>query len=143
MIFKRTLILAQALLTNGLVMPDDEEERLVLLEYALQEVANKATTLRLVSLNVDNRIVKPSGVEGVFMRSPALPRNVEEEIDIDEPLAFAVARYLAAFVSEDPKIAEYHVNKAIDIINQYNTTVESYLEGLDNDTSTARIPQSY
>jgi len=126
--WKKAKVLVSALLTNNMVLPDDEEESLALLEYALQEVANRATTLRLLTTNVDNRIAKHTDIEGVFMRLPALPVNDEEELDIDEQLCFAVARFMASFIVDSPTLVMLHESKAIDIINQYNSTIEAYQE---------------
>ena len=56
----------------------------------------------------------------------------DDEIDIDEDLCFALARYTASLISKEK--VQLHEEKAEDIIMKYNQNVYQILEKIKFDT---------
>jgi hypothetical protein len=107
---------------------DNDEVVKQLLSYAYSIVAKKAESLRLMTLDKSGDIMRGS-IGDYLTRRPTLPEDDYSELDIDEDLAFAAARYVAAAISKD-KIA-YHISDAENIILQYNGIVYSMLEKMN------------
>ena len=124
--WKELQILVESIIGGDHVLVKDSAKRLALLNYALHEVANRATTLRLLTDNTDEHIIRQAR-EGTFIREAVLPENDEEVVDIDTGLCFAVARYMASFISKEDKTILRHEYKASQIILKYNSKVESFL----------------
>jgi len=117
-----------ALLTGDTQIPDDEQEFLALLNYAFMEIANLADAMRLFTDDVNEQIVR-MGIGGKFVRMPRMPEKENSELDIDEPLAFAVARLIASKLST--RKYEIHVAEARSIITKYNENVYAYMDKID------------
>ena len=105
------------LLIGDNVLPSDGAVLIGLLEYAMSTVAMQADSLHLMTLNADANILRRA--QGDYLiRTPSMPLTDDEHIDIDDELAFAVARYLASYVSRDK--GGIHVQAADRIIKDYN-----------------------
>jgi len=121
--------LVRALLIGDQTLTKNEAEILVLVEYAFDKVANEADALKLFTEDVAaNRILR-SGPGRQFVRKPALPTNDADEMDIDNELCFAVARYICSFVSREK--GGIHINEAGNLIRAYNNKVATYFENLE------------
>lgn len=122
MTYKEIKALTQVLLSGDMTYPDDEVESLMILKYALEEVALSADTA-ILSYPIaekdtnDRSIIRITEQERVVFRA-TLPTTDESVIEIDEGLVFAVARYMASFVSSDKM--QYHYSIADKIVTRYN-----------------------
>ena len=123
MTYKRLKNLTQLLLSGDTVLPvDDDEELLPLLEYALEMVAYAAETQVLRSTDNTQEFIRDSYKDaGEFIRRAKLPVSNEDIIDIDEGLIFAVARKMAAFVSQEK--FNYHDSVGDAIIAKFNESI--------------------
>ncbi len=131
MTWSRLQNLVSGLLAGDTVLPKDVDLRLALLEYALEEVASNTEALKLYQSNDSTREKVRRSVydSGQFVARATLPTSNEDEIDIDQGLTFAIARYMASFISKE-KFA-MHEAKAKEIINRYNAKVYSYRDEVD------------
>jgi len=121
--------LVRALLIGDQTLTKNEAEILVLVEYAFDKVANEADALKLFTEDVARNRILRSGPGRQFVRKPALPATDTEEMDIDNELCFAVARYMCSFVSREK--GGIHVNEAGNLIRAYNNKVATYFENLE------------
>jgi len=121
--------LVRALLIGDQTLTKNEEEILVLVEYAFDKVANQADALKLFTEDVAaNRILR-SGPGKQFVRKPELPTNDTDEMDIDSELCFPLARYVCSFVSREKM--GVHIEEAGNLIRAYNQKVSTYFENLE------------
>ena len=131
MTFKDFKSLTSVLLTGDVVLTNNDDELLMLLRYSFERVANEADALKLfTSHNPNERIVR-NGPGGLFVRMPKTPEYEEDEIDLDEELCFAAARYICSFVSTTK--AQLHIQEAGKIINSYNQKVQTFFETLERE----------
>ena len=121
--------LVRALLIGDNTLTKNEDEILVLLEYAYDKVANEADALKLFTTDVASNRILRSGPGRQFVRKPAIPTDDADELDIDNELSYAVARYICSFVSRE-KMA-VHIREAGNIIRAYNQKVQTYFETLE------------
>ena len=120
--------LVSALLIGDNTLTKKNDEVLVLLEYAFDKVANQADALKLFTTNIqENRILR-QGPGRMFLKRPSLPTSDDDELDIDNELTYAVARYICSFVSREK--TALHVVEADNIIRAYNQKVQTYFETL-------------
>ena len=109
--------LTSGLLTGDNVLPKDEAALQGLVQYALTTVAMQADSLHLMTLSTTADVLRLA--QGDYLiRMPVAPVFDEDLIDIDEELTFAIARYIASFVSRDK--GGIHVQAANRIILDYN-----------------------
>ena len=112
-------------LTSGLLIADtslpiDVEVLKGLVQYALTTVATKADSLHLMTLNKDENILRLA--QGDYLiRIPDVPNSDEDPVDIDDELIFAVARYIASYISKEK--GGIHAQIADRIIKDYNAKV--------------------
>lgn len=116
--------LTRALLIGDNTLPKGADELLGLLEYAYLMVSNKAEALHLLTMNQNDDINRRS-VGDWLSRTPELPNSDDDELDIDKELGFAVARYIASFISKDKPAV--HENEAKKVIDDYNSKVHDVL----------------
>jgi len=120
--------LVSALLAGDLKLPKEPEQRIELLKYGYESVMNKAVVLSLLvnrkATDLDDVFSQTS--YGEFIRRPSLPTNDTDVLDIDKALVFAVARFMASFISKEKYL--YHEQKAIELIKSYNNKVYAYDE---------------
>lgn len=124
------------LLTGDNVLPESENVLQGLVSYALTTVATKADSLHLMTLSTTANVLRLS--QGDYLiRMPEAPEFDEDLLDIDEELVFAVARYVASYLSQSK--GGIHVKAADRIILDYNAKtyeiteqmqVEAYEEGV-------------
>jgi len=121
--------LVRALLIGDNTLTKNETEILVLVEYAFDRIANEADALKLFTEDVAANQILRSGPGRQFLRKPALPVNNEDEIDVDNELSYAVARFICSFVSREKM--SFHEEEAMKIIRAYNHKVSTYFENLE------------
>ncbi|MCK5848330.1 MAG: hypothetical protein KAH01_03955 [Caldisericia bacterium] len=121
--------LVRALLIGDNTLTKNNDEILVLLEYAFDKTANETDALKLFITDVPENQILRQGPGRQFVRKPALPIADDEELDIDNELCFVVARFIASFVSRE-KVA-VHVAEAQNLIRFYNAKVTTYFETLE------------
>lgn len=105
------------LLTGDNVLPTGEGVLEGLVEYALTTVAMQADSLHLMTLSTTADVLRLAQGDYLIRRpiSPALDTDL---LDIDEELSFAVARYVASYVSREK--GGIHVQAADRIVKDYN-----------------------
>lgn len=117
MTYKVFKSITTGLLTGDNVLPADAEVLQGLVQYALTTVATQADSLHLMTLSTTANVLRLS--QGDYLiRIPEIPELDTDVMDIDEELNFAVARYLASYISRDK--GGIHVNAAERIIKDYN-----------------------
>ena len=112
--------LTSGLLIGDTLLPLDSEVLKGLVQYALNTVATQADSLHLRTLNKDANILRLAQGD-YFIRTPQIPNKDTDFIDIDEELTFAVARYLASYISKEKSI--FHMREADRVIKDYNSKV--------------------
>ena len=123
--------LCRALLIGDNVLTKDNSEMLVLLSYSFDKIANEADALKLLTaVSTDSQIIR-QGPGKLFVRMPAMPGSDEEELDIDNELCYAAARFICSFVSRER--GGIHVNEAMHLIRAYNQKVQVFLENMAQD----------
>jgi len=135
--------LVTGLLTGDNVLPSDEAVLQSLFSYALTTVATQADSLHLMTLSTTADVLRLA--QGDYLiRMPVTPTLDADLIDIDEELTFAVARYVASYVSREK--GGIHVQAADRIIKDYNAKtyeiidqmqLEAYQEGVAEECYTA------
>ncbi len=125
MTYKRLQTLITGLLTGDVVLPSDTDVILSLLEMGMSEVATQAEAMHLMTLNRMNKITRLS-MGQYTVRTPELPSNDSEELDIDHELCFPLARIIASYLSLNKM--EVHVREAKRLIVDYNIKVYEILE---------------
>jgi hypothetical protein len=129
MTYKEFKTLTKALLIGDVNLTSDDAEIMMLLEYAFQRIADEADALKLLTEpNPDEQIIR-NGPGLLYIRMPKLPEFEDDELDLDNELCFAAARFVCSFVSKD-KIS-LHITEASNIIRSYNQKVQSFLESLE------------
>ncbi len=127
MTYTRFKATASALLTGDNVLPQDSDSLLGLLEMAFNDLVTHADSLHLMTLNRDNELNRIAAGDYV-MRTPELPRNDIDELDVDNELCFPLARFVASYVSD--KKGTVHFGEARRLINDYNAKVYEILESV-------------
>ena len=120
--------LVTGLLIGDNVMPKDDAVMKSLLSYAFDMIANKAESLRLMTINSTEEIIR-LGPGEYLVRKPAIPEVDTDELDIDNELCFVAARYIASMLSKE-KIA-IHQQYGDDGILRYNGKVYQILEKVE------------
>ena len=122
--------LVGTLLRGDTEIPPDNEF-IMLLKYGLSEIANDANALKLITAKTEGERILRNGPGNTFIRMPKEPEDDNEELDLDEELCYALARYIAYFLSNTGK-AKIHLMEAKNIINKYNQKVDAYFEELES-----------
>ncbi len=123
MTWNRVQALTEALLSGDHTLIKDTESRLALLSYAYEEIANISEVLTLEEVGTGVNAIREGFNDGTYVRRANLPSSNDDELDIDDGLAFAVARLMASYVSKEK--FSIHRDHAIDLINTYNRKVYS------------------
>jgi hypothetical protein len=125
MTFKRLKATTNGLLTGDNVLTANSESLLGLLEMAYNDVIAHADALHLMTLNRSGDIFRLA--QGKYVvRVPELPVDDDDELDIDNELCFAVARFLASYMSD--KKSAVHFEEAKRLVRNYNSKVFEILE---------------
>ena len=128
--YKKFKVLLRGLLRGDNIVPADDETLLGLVEYSLNMISERAESLHLLTLN-KAEIIQRMATGSYMIRKPELPEKDDDEIDIDEDLCFALARYTASLISKEK--VQLHEEKAEDIIMKYNQKVYQILEKIKFD----------
>jgi len=124
------------LLTGDNVLPSDSDVLSGLLQYALTTVAMQADSLHLMTLSTTADVLRLA--QGDYLiRTPATPILDTDLVDIDEELMFAVARYLASYISKEK--GGIHVQAADRIIKDYNAKTWEILEQMQLEAAAADV----
>ena len=129
MTYKDLKHLVNVLLTGDVTLTQNDDEIIVLLRYAFERVANEADALKLFTTEDPNERIVRNGPGKLFVRMPKVPEFEEDEIDVDEELCFAVARFICSFISTQK--VDLHLREASKIINSYNQKVQTFFETLE------------
>jgi hypothetical protein len=129
MIYRDFKHLVEALLIGDTTLTKNDDEILVLLRYAYERIANEADAMKLFTTESPNERIVRNGPGGLYVRMPSVPEYEEDELDIDEELCFAAARFVCSFVSMQK--VELHIMEASKIINSYNQKVQTFFETLE------------
>lgn len=128
--------LVSSLLVDNITLHKEHNRRIALLDYALNEVAHRATALRLQTTDItSNNAIKIDYTEIYYTRKPVLPESDDDIIDIDNDLCYPVARFMASFItitSGNPYESKVHKDEAIHMINRYNDNLEAIKDALEN-----------
>jgi hypothetical protein len=116
--------LTSSLLSGDHILPDGEEDKVVLLEYALEEITDLSEPLQL-EVDPDSPVTNlvRIGYNGKKFRRANLPNTDDDEVDIDEGLTYAAARLIASYVSMQK--FDLHRAAALDLMQRYMNKVES------------------
>ena len=112
--------ITSGLLVGDVALPQDEDVLRGLVKYALTTVATQANSMRLMTLDETRPILRLARGD-YYIRVPDTPEDDVDLVDIDDELVFAVARYIASYISKDK--GGIHVNAADRIIKDYNAKV--------------------
>jgi hypothetical protein len=130
MTFQNVKDLATALLTGDFVLPDNDDELIMLLNYAYLKIATESDALNLFAFKPGERILR-EGPGNTFIRMPESPHSLEDDLDIDDELGYVAARFIASFVSKGESLQ--HEREAYKLINDYNSKVDAYLSTMAED----------
>jgi len=127
------------LLTGDNVLPKDDEVLNGLVQYALITVATQADSLHLLTLDTNANILRLANSD-YLIRMPVAPVASTDLLDIDEELTFAVARYVASYLSKAK--GGIHVNAASRIIKDYNAKTWETIEQMALVAAEAAVPDT-
>jgi len=122
MTWGRLQALAEALLAGDHTLTTNPEGRIALLQYAIEEIADRADVLYLETDDVTVDRVRKS-YNQFIIRRPDLPSDDSDTIELDVSLCFAAARLIASYISKE----KYNVHRdfAIELIQLWNQKVMS------------------
>ena len=120
--------LTRVFLTGDIKLIDDDNLLLPSVKYALMTVATKADSLHLMTLSTTADVLRLAPGD-YLIRIPNLPTTDTDEMDIDEELAPAVARFLASYFSREK--AGIHIKAAEAIIADYNAKTWEIIEQME------------
>ena len=66
-----------------------------------------------------------------YIRLPTEPKYDTDQLDLDHELGYPLARFMASFVSD--KKESMHFDRAMELIDAYNSKVESYMATIQED----------
>jgi len=126
--YKRLQFLTSGLLTGDVELPMDKDVLLSLVEMSFNEIATLSESMHLMTLNRANKVTRISMGDYV-VRTPELPVNEDDELDIDNELCFPMARLIASYVSKDK--AAHHYSEAKRLVLDYNAKVYEILQTVE------------
>ena len=136
MTYKLFKAITTGLLTGDNVLPQSPDVMTGLMQYALTTVATQADSLHLMTLSTTVDVLRLA--QGDYLiRMPVPPVNDTDLLDIDDELAFAVARYLASYVSKEK--GGIHVQAADRIIKDYNAKTYEITEQMQTEALAANV----
>lgn len=117
--------ITSGLLTGDNTLPKDVSTVNGLYYSALNAVAIKADSLHLMTLSTTADVLRLA--QGDYLiRTPVMPIEDTDFVDIDEELTFAVARFVASYLSRDK--GGIHVQAGNRIILDYNAKTYEILD---------------
>ena len=153
MTWGRLKLLTKGLLSGDYYLPEDEEERVALLQMAMEEVCNHSSPVTLyykdtnIPILKDREVIREFQLErdinddtgmaevvnGFIMR-PLLPATSNDVLDMDEGLTYALARLMASYLS-NLELKAYHREEAYRIIEMYQVNVVSLYDRWNKEES--------
>ncbi len=128
--------LTTGMLTGDNVLPSDNDVMSALVYNALVATAMKADSLHLMTLSTTTDVLRLAKGD-YLIRMPKPPVNDTDVLDIDEELAFAVARFIASYVSRDK--GGIHVQAANRIILDYNAKTNEIQDQMQLEAEYAEV----
>jgi len=122
MTWGRLQALVEALLAGDHTLTVNPEGRVALLQYAYEEIADRADVLYLETDDSTVDKVRKT-YNGYYVRRPNLPVDDDATIELDVGLCFAAARLMASYVSKEK--FNVHREFALDLINTWNQKIMS------------------
>jgi len=133
--FKTTV---EAMLGADLVLPEKDEQVIALVGMGLIYIANKATSLKLLTIDGNDKISRRS-YDDMLVREAKLPILVdpisqdvytEEQvnaqlIDIDNDLCYALVRLLVSYVATEEKVIIRNEGVALALIGDFNKKINA------------------
>jgi hypothetical protein len=116
----------KSLLVGDNVAPKDDEDFANALLMAYTEMADAVTPLKWLTTNKSVEILRHYKGD-YYVRMPKLPKDPEDELDIDSELVPVVARYMASNIAGDITTKNYHRNLAHDSMKKYDAKVRAYI----------------
>ena len=103
---------------RDVAMTDDNAVILALLEEAMTNIANKYKVLKLITKSANFRLLRSLG-DGYYIRTPKIPRDDTDKLDMDSELHIALANYIAATLASDAKNSDAFRKTANKIVKDY------------------------
>jgi len=125
MTFETLKHITQGLLTGDNVLPKDQDVIIGLLGYAFNIIATRAEALHLLTANPDLDILRLAPGE-YFTRTPNLPTQDSDDLDIDDELVYVAAEIIAGLLSKNNKAI--HMQAVDRLITDYNSKVYELLD---------------
>ncbi len=99
-------------LIGDVKLPSDELLK-PLIKDAIEEVAEFCEPLHLITDDLDFEVLKilTNLDDGMFIRSPRVPQNEDDNIDIDEKLSVAVVFLVASYIARTKNNYSQKANK--------------------------------
>ncbi len=119
--------LTAVFLGGDYVLPKDSAKKLAALNAAYSFAATKCTALKLLTTNKDSAIMR-LGPGSNYVRMPKLPKDITDNLDIDDELGPAIARTIAHYIAKDVQMKNYHKMEAMEIMRDYESKVAEFLE---------------
>lgn len=122
--------LVSGLLIGDNRLPKEDDETKALLMLAFNDIASRAESLHLITLNQNKEILRKS-IGKHLTRYPDMPEDDNSILDIDKDLCFVAARFISSYISKNKPVI--HFQEGEKMIRTYNGKVNSILESLDID----------
>lgn len=124
--------LTSSLLSGDTPFPsEDEDAAIVLLEYALEQIALSSYSSNLVSdTPVLHNTVRITD-DGEYIRRPNLPSSDSDIIDIDKGLTFVAARLMASYLTRSENSSHYFIAKSM--MEKHQEMIVGIREAFDGD----------
>jgi len=116
----------KSLLVGDNVAPKDDEDFANALLMAYTEMADLVTPLKWLTTNKAVEILRHYK-GNYYVRMPKLPKDPEDQLDIDSELVPVVARYMASNIAGDTRVKRYHRDLAMESMKRYDAKVRAYI----------------
>ena len=117
--------LTASLLTSDFPLPEQDIQIKALLGMAFNYIADKSQSLNLQTED-KNALIQRLGRGGFLVRTPELPENDSDDLDVGNELSYAAASLIASYISE--RKTNLHQARADEIIRSYNAKVDEFIE---------------
>lgn len=106
------------------IIISEDEVLISLANEIILNIANRYLIVILMTKNINDEILrdigKDSDGEQWYMKIPATITTVNDILDLDDELLFAVSNYLAAAMASEVKNTMYYERKAGRIVKNYS-----------------------
>lgn len=90
-----------------------------LLHEAMLDIANRSIVLSLLTDNADDNVLRKIST-GRFIKTPRKPVNEDDNVELDDELAYAASNMVAAYVAREDMNVAYYTSRADGIISSYD-----------------------